>query len=225
MNSSHPPSLFHGQHLHAVFLAVALPVIYVVQPPQGDWLGISTASWYGIAIATPVMHQVFVWLCWRLELHHRMFTRRWGLEPGFRIYLVCFFALFISRFLTMLALCLADQGSVALPLWLRLLLTLPILCLAGYTMYSIKHFFGFRRAAGIDHFDPVYRNRPLVQEGIFRWTRNAMYVFALQSLWLFGLLAASKLALIAAAFQVSYIWIHYFATEKPDMDFIYRDQQ
>jgi hypothetical protein len=65
---------------------------------------------------------------------------------------------------------------------LRLLLTLPILCLAGYTMYSVKKFFGFARAAGIDHFDPEYCSRPLVREGVFRWTSNAMYVFAIQSL-------------------------------------------
>ena len=60
---------------------------------------------------------------------------------------------------------------------------------------------------------------------VFRWTSNAMYVFAIQSLWLFGILAASKLALIAAAFQAVYIWVHYYATEKPDMAFIYRKQQ
>ena len=41
----------------------------------------------------------------------------------------------------------------------------------------------------------------------------------------FGILAASKLALIAAAFQAVYIWVHYYATEKPDMAFIYRKQQ
>ena len=92
-------------------------------------------------------------------------------------------------------------------------------------MYSIKRFFGFARAAGIDHFDSEYRNRPLVREGVFRWTSNAMYVFAIQSLWLFGILAASKLALVAAPFQAIYVWVHSYGTAKPDMAFIYRKQQ
>ena len=34
-------------------------------------------------------------------------------------------------------------------------------------------------------------------------------------------LAASKLAMIVAAFQTVYIWVHYFATEKPDMEHLY----
>ena len=154
-----------------------------------------------------------------------MFTHHGTAEPGFRIYLVLFFTLFVGRFVTLCALCLADQNTLSFPVGLRLLLALPILCLAGYTMYSIKRFFGFARAAGIDHFDSEYRNRPLVREGVFRWTSNAMYVFAIQSLWLFGILAASKLALVAAAFQAIYIWVHYYGTEKPDMAFIYRKQQ
>ena len=126
-----------------------------------------------------------------------------------------FFTLFVGRFVTLCALCLADQNTLSFPVELRLFLALPILCLAGYTMYSIKRFFGFARAAGIDHFDSEYRNRPLVREGVFRWTSNAMYVFAIQSLWLFGILAASKLALVAAAFQAIYIWVHYYGTENP----------
>ena len=225
MNPNHPPSLFQGQHLHVAFLLVALPLIYITQPTKGVWLGISVTLWYWIAITTPVLHQAFVWISWRLQLQHRVFTRHGSSESGLRIYLILFFTLFVGRFVTLFALCLANQNTVSLPMELRLLLALPILCLAGYTMYSVKKFFGFARAAGLDHFDPDYRNRPLIQEGAFRWTANAMYVFAIQSLWLFGILAASKLALVAAAFQALYIWVHYYATEKPDMAFIYRKQQ
>ena len=225
MNPNRPPSLVQGQYLHAIFLAVALPLIYVAQPTEGHWLGISVALWYWIAIATPVLHQTFVWVSWRLQLQHQVFTHHGTSESGLRIYLVLFFTLFVGRFVTLFVLCLADQNTLSLPLGLRLLLALPILCFAGYTMYSIKKFFGFARAAGLDHFDPDYRNQPLVQEGVFRWTANAMYVFAIQSLWLFGILAASKLAFIVAAFQAVYIWVHYYATEKPDMAFIYHKQQ
>ena len=60
-----------------------------------------------------------------------------------------------------------------------------------------------------------------MRKGIFKWSPNAMYVFVIQGTWLFGILAASKLALIAAGFQSIYIWIHYFSAEKPDMKHIY----
>ena len=33
--------------------------------------------------------------------------------------------------------------------------------------------------------------------------------------------AASSSALLVAAFSHVYIWIHYFATEKPDMQYLY----
>ena len=91
MNHNHPPSLFQGQHLHAAFLVVALPLIYIAQPTEGYWLGTSVALWYWIAIATPIVHQTFVWVSWRLQLQHQVFTHHGTAEPGFRIYLVLFF--------------------------------------------------------------------------------------------------------------------------------------
>ena len=39
-----------------------------------------------------------------------------------------------------------------------------------------------------------------------------------------GLYASSQAALLAAAFNHAYIWVHYFCTELPDMKRIYGDQ-
>jgi protein-S-isoprenylcysteine O-methyltransferase Ste14 len=88
-------------------------------------------------------------------------------------------------------------------------------------MYSIARYFGFERAFGIDHFDTSYRGKPLVKKGIFRYTSNGMYVFGLLILWIPGVLFSSLTALAAALFSHIYIWVHYFCTEKPDMNFIY----
>ena len=35
------------------------------------------------------------------------------------------------------------------------------------------------RATGIDHFDPNYKNIPFEKRGIFKWSSNAMYTFAI----------------------------------------------
>ena len=96
-------------------------------------------------------------------------------------------------------------------------LALPAAC----AMYSVARYFGFRRALGMDHFDPAYRTRPFVREGIFRWTSNGMYGFVIPVLWLPGLLALSKAALVSALFTNLYIWVHYFCTEVPDMRRMY----
>ena len=98
-----------------------------------------------------------------------------------------------------------------------LLIALP----AVYLFYSVSRYFGYRRALGIDHFDESYRDKPFVRRGIFRFTRNGMYTFGLAALWIPGLVYASKAGLLSAAFSHLYIWVHYFCTERPDMQRIY----
>ena len=93
--------------------------------------------------------------------------------------------------------------------------------LSLYLLYSIRKYFGFKRAYGIDHFDESYRNLPFVREGIFRFTGNAMYVFGFLVLWIPGLILFSKAALLAALFNHIYIWVHYYYTELPDIRHIY----
>ena len=90
-----------------------------------------------------------------------------------------------------------------------------------YLFYSVARYFTFRRALGIDHFDPSYRTKPLERRGIFRFTRNGMYTFGLLVVWLPGLYAASKAALLAALFHHASIWVHYACTELPDMRRLY----
>ena len=78
-----------------------------------------------------------------------------------------------------------------------------------------------KRASGADHFDVKYRSMPLVREGIFRFTDNAMYTYAFLLFWALAIGFASTGALVVAAFSHLYIWVHYYCTEKPDMESIY----
>ena len=88
-------------------------------------------------------------------------------------------------------------------------------------MYSVRRYFGMVRAAGADHFDARYRAMPLVDEGIFRFTKNGMYVYAFLLFWAIATGFDSMAALAVVAFSHVYIWIHFFATEKPDMNYLY----
>ena len=99
-----------------------------------------------------------------------------------------------------------------------------LLALPGlYAMYSVHRYFGMARASGADHFDPRYRVMPMVSEGIFRYTSNGMSLYAFLLFWAIAVGFNSSAAIAVAAFSHAYIWVHFYATEKPDMDFLYAE--
>lgn len=48
-----------------------------------------------------------------------------------------------------------------------------------------------------------------------------MYVFGFLMAWIPGLWFGSAAGLVVALFSHAYIWVHYIATERPDMRRIY----
>ncbi len=211
-----PPSIWVGQPLHFVCVALLLALVWVAW----TFLGKPFPAAFWSAVAFPVVHQIFVWLAWRLEFRSSATSK----TLGFRGYLVSFFLLFGGRFISLAALAWLDRDSLELQILAQAIVTI-ILALPGiYAMYSVKRYFGMVRAAGADHFDPRYREMPLVREGIFRFTRNGMYLYAFLLFWAIAVGFNSAAALAVAAFSHAYIWVHFFATEKPDMDFLYASE-
>ena len=208
-----PPGIWIGQALHIACLAVLLALVLVAWGSLGQ--PFPAAFW--IAIACPVLHQIFVWLAWRFELRSAMTSK----AIGFRGYLACFFLLFGSRFVSLFALAWMDRGSLGLGILPQAIVTTLLIAIGTYAAYSVKRYFGMARAAGADHFDPRYRDLPFVKEGIFRFTNNGMYVYAFLLFWAIAVGFNSSAALLVAAFSHASIWVHFYATEKPDMDFLY----
>ena len=180
------------------------------------FLGLSALSWFMIAMSTPLIHQAYVWICWRSELCWQSISN----TIGFKGYVIIFFILIISR-LSAIVLCFVDYGSLYKPGWLAWILGLILFIPGAYTMYSVKKYFGFLRAAGADHFDPKYRDLPFENRGIFKWTPNAMYVFAIGIPFAFAVATGSLSMFIVAIYTYISIWLHYFCTEKPDFAVIY----
>jgi hypothetical protein len=210
---SGPPGILTGQALHFTCLALLL----VATGFGWERLGRPFPGVFWTAVAVPVVHQLFVWLAWRVEL------RRAGVSAslGFGVYLVVFFLLFGGRFVSLAALAWSDRGSLDLPAVPRAVFT-ALLSIPGlYAGYSVRRYFGLARAAGADHFDPRYREMPFVRRGIFRFTRNGMYTYAFLLFWAIALGFGSSAALLVAAFSHAYIWVHFHATEKPDMRYLY----
>ncbi len=216
--------VFERQVAHLVLLGVlvagAWAVLRTPSVATGSLWGATTVTWFWLSVAVAAGHQVFVAACWRLELHLGVLRRGLG-ASGFRLYAAGFAVWFALRVFTLIGLAEANRGTLAVhPAILQglaVVFAIPVV----YLIYSLARFFTFRRAVGIDHFDPSYRDKQLVRKGIFRITPNAMYTFGLLVLWLPGLLAASKAALLAAGFSHLYIWVHYLCTELPDMRRIY----
>lgn len=219
-------TLFTRQIQHVILLLLLLVGLWLLLDEAtliGSWLGLPTSVWLTIAIMVPIVHQVYVWLIWRQELLYGRITQLFGAN-AFTYYAIGFTIFFVSRLLSIIALALSNRDSLALSPTLAYLLTLICLIPAIYTMYSVRKYFGFKRAYGMDHFDPSYRTMPFVSQGIFRYTGNAMYLFGFLLLWAPGLLLLSKAALLAALFNHLYIWVHYYCTELPDIRAIYGKQ-
>lgn len=216
--------VFEKQWLHLLALMVLLPAAaWLSRLPgmdTGEAFGRDATWWLWTAIRLAVVHQVLVWFCWRTELHQKLLSTLMG-KRGFELYAVLFSVIGIARTAAVWILAWANRGTLGLDPLAGKVLAVAALLPAVYLGYSVRRYFGFRRAFGADHFDPAYRDLPPVREGIFRWTSNGMYTFGFLILWVPALWWGSKAALVAAAFNHLYIWVHYWTTERPDMVRIY----
>lgn len=219
--------IFKYQQWHALLLTLLLFCIYliVLNDPQiktGEYLNIETQTWLIVALLSPIIHQIYVLVCWRSELYNQSISRRFGRETGFKIFKFFFAILILSRPLSLIILAISNSNSLQLNENLIILLTVALSITGLYLFYSVIKYFGMNRAFGLDHFNPAaFKNTALIKKGIFRLSNNAMYVFGFLILYIPAVLWESKAALLIAVFNHLYIWVHYHFTEKPDMKFIY----
>ena len=181
-------------------------------------INLNAFGWFIIAMTVPLIHQTYVWICWRSELCWKSISN----TIGFKGYVIIFFVLIISR-LSAVVLCFVDYGTLYKPGWFAWSLAFIIFIPGIYTLYSVKKYFGFLRAAGADHFDLKYRNMPFERRGIFKWTPNAMYVFAIGIPFGFAVATGSQSMFVVSIYTYISIWLHYFCTEKEDFKVIYRN--
>jgi len=216
--------IFEKQLLHFILLTLLLFGLFELSELPGFWSGevngINTRAWFYFALANTVAHQVFVWFCWRTQLHADLLTR-WLGKAAFPVYAGVFSVMIILRPVVITFLSISNRNTAPLnaaaATSTAVIMAIPLMYLA----YSMKTYFGFKRAFGIDHFDDSCRSKSLVREGIFRFSGNSMYVFGFFALWIPALVFSSAAALSLALFSHLYIWVHYFTVEKPDMVRIY----
>ena len=213
----------HRQFWHLLTLLILVPVTWsFAAPVMGDnsWLGITDITWFWLAVGVSIIHQVIVWIVFRLQLGWATLSKIFG-DSDLFVWALLFLPFLLARVISLIGLACANSSTLVLPNKLAITLALFLIIPAIYTLWSVIRYFGLIRALGADHFRISYRKIPLVKRGIFKWNSNSMYSFAFLILWAIALLLGSQAALSVALFQHVYIWVHYFCTEKPDMEIIY----
>jgi len=218
--------IFEKQIWHIlIFTLLILGIIILINLENEILLGslwnVSTKTWFIITLVVPIIHQIYVLLCWRLELDYKLLTRKIGKE-AFNLYLIGFFILFISRIIFITLLSESNKNTFDLDMFLKYTIVSVLSIIVIYAFYSVKKYFGLKRAAGLDHFDSSIAELPFVKKGIFKYTNNGMYKYAFLIIYLPAILNQSKAALLVAVFSHIYIWVHYYCTELPDIKRIYK---
>ncbi|MCE7735541.1 MAG: hypothetical protein GPJ54_11730 [Candidatus Heimdallarchaeota archaeon] len=206
-----------GQHL-LLLIILLLPVIYLYNTINS--IGDVNPLWFWLALSMPIIHQLYVWITWRIELQSQSITKKFG-KNGFKFYKIGFEIPFVGRLITIILLAMDNRNTIPFDTIYTQILGFVFIFPTLYLFYSVVRYFGMDRAYGIDHFDPAYRTKEFVKGGIFRYTSNGMYLYGFLILWLPGLFFGSMAALLVAAFNHLYIWVHYYTTELPDIKRMY----
>ena len=215
-----------GQLWHVILLIALLTGLFLfdLNDPSvslGSLFGVSSQVWFILAVSSPILHQIYVVVVWRLELHYNTLSKMFG-DKGFFFFKIGFTILILSRPVLITLLAFSNSNTIVIDPVIRYLVSGILAFLVCYLFYSVIRYFGMDRAFGMDHFYPEEAKKlPMVKQGIFRYSSNAMYVFGFLVLWIPGVLLQSRSALLVAMFSQIYIWIHYYFTEKPDMKLIY----
>ena len=214
--------VFRGQVQHAMMAALLAIGACSLLTDAGSFLGISAGCWATTALFAPLLHQSLVAVVFRLQLHFDIMVKAFG-DNALKIWGIVFLPLLASRPILILCAGIADYGSLGGNRSMQLVVGAILLLPAVYGMHSVLKYFTINRALGGDHFYDKYANMPMVNEGIFKYSSNAMYSFIFFGLWGIALLTGSWNALVLALFNHAYIWVHMYCTEDPDMRIIYKD--
>ncbi len=216
--------ILEKQQYHLLFLIIFSVLFSFILPYgsflQGNLFGIPTLFWVILSLAINVSHQVYVLICWRIQLKSEWITRKFG-KMGYNLYIIGFFILFFARIISIVLVGISNQNTLDFSIKILRIIAIILSIPMFYLFYSVLRYFGIQRAAGADHFDPSYNSKLLESRGMYRYFKNGMYIFGLLILWMPGLIFASGSALLIALFNHIYIWVHYYTVEVPDMQKIY----
>ncbi len=215
--------VIEGQLQHAgIALLMAMGALAMLLTPSEapKLLGMTASEWALLSISLAVLHQVVVAIVFRLQLHKNLMTRLFD-ERDMKIWAIIFMPLLVARPLGVIMVGWADTEPITSLREVEIAVGLLLVGVAAWGMHSTLFHFTLPRALGGDHFRDHFAEMPLVKKGVFKYTDNGMYGVVFLGLWGIALLFGSWNAMVVALFQHSYIWVHMYCTEAPDMRRIY----
>lgn len=211
-----------GYQLIAYIALGGILALATLKEPEthGRAWGLSTVQLVALSWILAGLFQFGAALVWRLELHRKAISARFG-RRGFLVFRIVFPLIVGTRMLLVIP--IAQSVPHTIPVhpvvfWVLVLGPMPFIL---WALHSVAFYFGFTRATGADHFDPSYRSKTLERRGIFKHVHHPMYAVILLLLYHPGLYFESLLGLVAAACHHAFVWCQYYCTEKPDMREIY----
>ena len=218
------PRILHrqGRHLLAwIVLGFLQHLAIRAWPDTGAAvLGLTCSQWIRLGWIAAGLHQFWIAMMWRLELHGGRVSRAFG-PFAFTLHRIGFLLFGFVRANVVFPVALASCGTLSLPDGVRFPLLAVGVPLALWALHDTVRYFGISRAMGADHFDPSYRRRGFERKGLFGHLNNVMYVVVLTYFYHPGLVWNSAPALVVAACQHAFVWTHYWCTERPDLAAIY----
>ncbi|MHB1318680.1 MAG: hypothetical protein ACYCYF_08700, partial [Anaerolineae bacterium] len=104
--------MFERQGLHLAAVVVLAAAVWILGGRAGDGgvlAELPASFWLWASVVTAVMHQGYVMLAWRAELHHRAISARFG-RNAFVLYATVFADLAFWRVLALILLAFANRG-------------------------------------------------------------------------------------------------------------------
>ena len=181
------------------------------------WAGLT----FGYHLASRLAYVVGVGVALTQQERHQVFTRRDGVEAGYRRFRRMAATLMNNDGVSFVLLCVVTRHTVRLPLPPNVTLAVGVLLvLLGI---SIKVWAAMRLGPGAyywrNFFAPGGRVAP-DPPGPYRFLKNPMYTLGYLQTYGLALAFGSLLGLIAAAFAQSAILAFYYWVEKPHFDLL-----
>jgi hypothetical protein len=207
-------------HLAAYLSLGAFLIRYSGADKGAAFAGFNAFEWVALSWIVAGLFQGWILLFWRLELYGGKIGKWFG-GNGFMLFRVGFVLLGGLRFLSLIPIAYLSRDTLPLNPVLKLVLIAGTTPLILWGLYSVIVFFKINRAFGADHFFPEYRNMLLERRGIYKYISNSMYTVVLLVIYHPALLYESAPGLLAAFVHHLLVWVHFFCTERPDMEQIY----
>ena len=208
--------IFEGQLFQTFFAMIFIFIFLIIF----NYSLLTLKQFIVIAILCPLIHQLYVAMIWRIELYTKYFTRK--SKNAFLYYKIGFVILFALRITSIFIVSILDQNTLYLNKYVNISIIIFLSIIVLYAFYSVLRYFSIDRAFGLDHFDENIRKTGIIKKGIFKYTQNGMYGYAILFVYIIPLIYSSRAGLFIAVFNNIFLWIHYFCTEKVDMNEIYK---